>query len=432
MAGSLGSSQPSEGSGHAPQRRYDARRPSNVFDSGRPSVPEDIQDGRPSYNLLGGPTDNDERNTSSIAGHGSLERPTFPTRIIKHKDLLTNDHSPANDAPKTDQGSDHEDIDSVLLPSSEDPPPAPWTATAMLRPLIDYHLEQLSDVQLPAHLLLLLGPYIENDIPKALMASIFLTYHSQLVSLSLHTQAARLRKVASSLCPEVAEHGTYGITAGGPWCTNCNKPNKGDIAGFCSRCHEHWADCPICDGQGLMSVSAGAAAGDGTAATDEVDQLRNHTWGWCQGCGHGGHVGCLRMWWDDVQVSEGGCPTLGCLHDCMAGTRRAAILQRKAENKKASTVKGDAWVVGESRAVEKTRGLIGSNDKGNVVVRDRNSTRSPIGSRGPLSMACMGRTGSGGKKVRLLVPQMDSVAGGPDGAKGENRASAPAPSHFSQ
>lgn len=196
----------------------------------------------------------------------------------------------------------------------------------MLRPLIDYHLEQLSDVQLPTHLLLLLGPYVEHNISAAVKTSIFLSYHNQLVSLSLYIQAAQLRKIASAQCSEIAEHGTYGITIGGPWCTNCNKSSKGDRSGFCSRCQKYWANCPVCNGEGPDAIIEGNMAESRTATASKSLQSGNYSWSWCQDCGHGGHVGCLRVWWDDVQASEGGCPTLGCLHDCVAGTRRAASL----------------------------------------------------------------------------------------------------------
>lgn len=428
MAGSFGSSQPSEGSDLVPQRWYDTRRPGTVHDSARASVSDDIRHRRPSDSLFGRPIANTERNSSSLMSDQSLERPACPTRVINHKDVLIRDHGRLDSVEETDQSDENAFIESDFLPSVEDPPPTPWTATAMLRPLIDYHVEQLSDVQLPAHLLLLLDSYVECSIPTALETSILLTYHSQLVSLSLHSPATRLRKAASYRCSELAEYGTYGVTVGGAWCTNCNKSSKGDKSAFCSRCQEYWADCPVCDGEGPKSVQEQYASGDATGVTKESSQSGDLSWGWCQDCGHGGHIGCLCIWWDDVEASEGGCPTLGCLHDCVAGTRRAALIQRKAETKKASIVKGDAWVVGESRAVEKTRGLVGINNKGNAVLPDRSNTRSPRGSRGPFNVASVGRTGSGGKKVRLLVPDVEPGGGDQDGEGGQSKTSASAPS----
>ncbi|KAL9601809.1 MAG: hypothetical protein Q9219_002299 [cf. Caloplaca sp. 3 TL-2023] len=358
-----------------------------------------------------------------------LERPTSETRILHPEDAIIPDANLKSEDRR--EAEQEEDVynDTDFLPSPNDPPPVPWTATAMVRPLIDYHLEQLSDVQLPTHLLLLLDPYIKHNIPTTLTTSVFISYHSQLVSLSLYAQAAQLRKAAAFRCTEIAEHGTYGIISGGPWCTTCKKSSKGNRRGFCSRCQEHWGDCPVCAGEGPAAFSEGYDVGVTSAVADETQRSGDDLWGWCQDCGHGGHVGCLRIWWDDMEGSEGGCPTLGCLHDCVPGARRSEFLQRKAENKKASAVKGDAWLVGESRAVEKTRHLIKGDEMERIVVQDRSHTRSLRGSRGPLSMAATGRTSSGGKKVRLLVPELESsTGGGADGARDENKTSASAPS----
>ena len=427
MLGSFDSNPRFGGSEVTPQRWSDTR-PNDGPEPRRLSVADSFRDQQP-FNSTKRRSEDSPKPTAALLNETRpLERPAPRTRIINHEDTVL--QGPCQESDIQGESGKGKSIytESDFLPSPEDPLPVPWTATAMVRPLIDYHLEKLSDVQLPAHLLLLLGPYVEHGISAAVQTSIYLSYHNQLVSLSLYTQAAQIRKKASSQCSEVGEHGTYGITAGGPWCTKCNKASKGDRSGFCSRCQEYWADCPICDGEGPMSLLEEHTANDERPNIHVPHESGDYAWGWCQGCGHGGHVGCLRVWWDDVEVSAGSCPTLGCLHDCVAGTQRAAFLQRKAENKKASLVKGDAWVVGESRAVEKTRGLIKQNEQETTVAQDRNSTRSPRGSRGPLGMAAMGRTGSGGKKVRLVVPhpEQDSSIGG--GARGENRTSASAPS----
>lgn len=429
MGDSFESSQPSEGSELIPQRWHDRRRPSTGHNSWRPSISNDARSRRPSNYLAGGSNGKSELAPVLPASNQPLERPTFSTRTVNQEDILVQDPGP-RDVSETGKSPEDTYAESDFLPSPDDPPAAPWTATAMLRPLVDYHLEQLSDVQLPAHLLLLLDSHVESSIPAALATSILLTYHSQLTSLSQFLPAARLRKVASHRCPEVAEHGTYGITVGGAFCSKCKKASKGDKPGYCLRCHEYWANCPICDGQGPMTVSRDDSSGDVAASKSHLSC--DSSWVWCQGCGHGGHIGCLRLWWDDVTASEGGCPTLGCLHDCVAGSRRTALLQRKAESKRASVVKGDAWVVEESQAVEKSRGMIVGNDAGNMVLQDHSNTKLPMRSRGPLGMASMGRTGSGGKKVRLLLPQGNSGRGSPDGVGDQSRASASAPSYFSQ
>lgn len=408
MAGSFGSSQASGSSDPVPERWNVARRSSNAQTPRRPVASPIIRESSPPQAMPEKPHDAPGRMALASGYDRPLEQPTSTTRIVHLEDTCANVEKPNSNSAETTRGREDHFIDSDFLPSSYDHPLAPWTATSMLRPLIDYHLNQLSDVQLPAYLLLLLDHYIEHDIPSVLVTCVLLTYHSQLVSLALYSQAAQLRKISSTKYPDVAEHGTYGIGVGGPWCTICNKSSKGGKAGFCSRCQQYWADCPICDGEGPVSLSEESTT-ESARLEGKDHQSGDSCWGWCQDCGHGGHVDCLCVWWGDVQASEGGCPTLGCMHDCVAGTRRAAYFQRKADNKKASAVKGDTWVVGESRAVEKTRGLISTNDeKENVVVPDESKGRGLKGGKGPLSMAAIGRTGSGGKKVRLLVPEAES------------------------
>ncbi|KAI4139289.1 MAG: hypothetical protein L6R39_006374 [Caloplaca ligustica] len=199
MAGSFGSSQPSESSDLASQQSYDARRPNAVYGSANPSLSNETRNWRPSNAALPSrPNDTFGRNLPLLAGGQPLERPSSSTRVINHEDISVYEQESGN-AGGTNRQDDHAYDESDFLPSSDGSPQVPWTATAMLRPLIDYHLEQLSDVQLPAHLLLLLGDYIENNVPTALETSIFLTYHNQLVSLSLHSQAARLRKPSMQL-----------------------------------------------------------------------------------------------------------------------------------------------------------------------------------------------------------------------------------------
>ena len=253
---------------------------------------------------------------------------------------------------------------------------------------------------MPATILLQLGS-LSSSTSSALILAILLSYHAQLVSLSLYVPAADLRNRAHPNYTEVVDHGNYGIITGGPWCTVCQKPSKGTRPRFCQRCNQPWADCPICNGEGAAAVANGKRA-----------QQHDSLWGWCQWCGHGGHVGCLRVWWEMPGLSEGGCATTGCLHDCVPGARREEIHQRKAAVKKGSTVRGDEWVVGESRAVERTRSMVyvptkdgespGGLPHGSV---DAKTFRGP---QGPLSLGMMGRSGSGGKRVRLLAPIDDN------------------------
>lgn len=326
-------------------------------------------------------------------------------------------------------------VDADILPDSEcDRPSVPfsleqdhlnnrssWSATSMLTPLITYHTKELSSSQLPANLLLLLGPHLSSTISPALALSIFLSYHAQLTSLSLYSQAAHLRNLAHPKYRHVSSHGTYGITSGGPWCTVCQKPNKGDRPNFCERCKERWADCPVCDGEGPMPTHMARGCDQISAVRVGNVQSSDSLWGWCQWCGHGGHMGCLQEWWSNAEMSEGGCATAGCLHDCVAGTRRNETLRRKADAKSVGSVKGDDWIVGESRAVERARGLVGGEESRVPNSKGQGQPRSkPFGAgQGPLSIGMMGRSSSGGKKVRLLVPQAigeSTVRTGEDGS----------------
>ena len=259
----------------------------------------------------------------------------------------------------------------------------PWAVASLLPFLIDYHTESLADVQLPAHLLLLLQPLFDPNyilISKFRTISILQSYHNQLVSLSLHTQAAALRNACYPLYPEVYEHGTYGVQTGGAFCTTCLKPSKGTRQGWCERCKKPWAPCPICNGEGPIFTPD---VSDDSTPSHSTTNVAGEMWLWCQTCGHGSHTSCQRTWFAEPIISEGGCATQGCLHDCVTGIRRDKRLKEieEARARSKGAVDRDEWDVGESRAVERTR----------LVVR----------------------TGSGvsttGKKVRLLVPEDGGV-----------------------
>ncbi|KAL9591924.1 MAG: hypothetical protein Q9179_007237 [Wetmoreana sp. 5 TL-2023] len=210
MASSFESSQASRSSGPIPEGWSLARRPSNARDPRRLMLSSDSRDRPPSYDISQQSESAPEAMSSQSASDQPLERPTSTTRIIHLQDTIANGQSPNTENAQPNEHEANAFIDADFLPSLHDPPPPPWTATAMLGPLIDFHLNRLSDTQLPAHLLLLLGPYIANNLIPAFITSILLTYHSRLVSLGLYVQAAELRKVASSHGhSELAEHGTY-------------------------------------------------------------------------------------------------------------------------------------------------------------------------------------------------------------------------------
>lgn len=357
----------------------------------------------------------------------SLIRPIKPQPPIVHtEDLDTYGYDRTTsppDQPSTSLG--------YFIPSDFAPPenalrPKPWTATAMLPPLINYHTTTLSDSQTPSHLLLYLLPYFPLSIPQPLILNILLSYHKQLTSLALYSQAAHLRKLCHPSYPEIYDHGTDGISSGGAWCTICPKPNKGDKPGYCERCRQKWAPCPICNGEGPLA-SPHTADPKGDTHPDILNPSASDAlWGWCHVCGHGGHIGCLRLWWDDPAISEGGCATIGCLHDCVAGIRREEVLERVAEERKAGTVRGDEWVAEESQAAQKARDLLGRGER-----RRGGQGQTSAGGIGRFSVGLGGRShsgsGSGGKKVRLVVPEGEGEEDGEESDGKDDVTSASAP-----
>ena len=302
---------------------------------------------------------------------------------------------------------------------------SPWSATRLILPLIDFHCESLFDACLPSYLLINLAPYFFVPIDLRRAEQIILGYHERLVSLGLYCEAADLRNQACKRYPAVAEFGLSGIAVGGPWCTNCNKPSKGSRPGFCERCNTAWDVCAVCSGLdpfssdrpvGVDTVNAPAAT---NAAADDV------LWGWCQMCGHGGHLGCLRAIWA-IPECEGACPEAGCVCDCMPGKRRDGIqeqLEEEWKKRPASLVSKDEWNVKESGAVSRARGLVASSSSGGSGITASGGTeagrsilqggRGGHGGSGPMSLSAAGRSASGGKKVRIVEPE--TMTGSPKG-----------------
>lgn len=166
----------------------------------------------------------------------------------------------------------------------------PFTLIDMLRNLLRYHTDILSDAQAISHLLLLLIPLIPPTHPlqnsettptlttysdhfttlgmspaqietilstslthltrigiSPLQAeSILSTYHAQLHSLSLFNAAAYLRRLAYPTYPAVYEQGLK-ETQLGLLCQQCKSPiNNARDKMRCESCHERQAECPIC------------------------------------------------------------------------------------------------------------------------------------------------------------------------------------------
>ena len=276
----------------------------------------------------------------------------------------------------------------------------PWTATAMFEEIIEFYTLELHDAQLPAYFVLHLGPYLNHSIPFERCNLILLQYHEQLLTHQLFVEAEALLHLCDPRYPDVVDKGLYHIASGGPWCTVCQKPSKGRTPHYCERCRQHWDECPICHGAGLglpMRHTPEPADWHNTSLAENParPQEKNDLWGWCQECGHGGHADCLRVWWSDP-ASGGACPTIGCLCDCVPGTRRDEIVEKGERGERAESVSKDERYVAESGAVRGARAMVGGNSRG------KGQRRMGIGA--------MGRSVSGGKKVRIVVPEEEGKA----------------------
>ncbi|KAL9127542.1 MAG: hypothetical protein Q9217_003610 [Psora testacea] len=338
-----------------------------------------------------------------------------PPAIVCYEDMepFGEDLSPG-DFPNGEEGDYILSDFDRLPPSDSDPTPLPWTLTAMLGPLIKYHVESLKDLQFPTYCFLHICPYFDSSDDMYNIHNVRLNiinqYYEQLRRHELYVEACDLRKYAEKDYFEFVERVSHGMDSGGAWCTNCNRPNKGNKPGYCERCKKAWAPCPICLDQGaiIQPRTVGVDTIDSRAVIypDAADRL----WTWCQQCGHGGHVGCMTEFWKDEVASEGACPVIGCLCDCMPGIRRDEInkqLEEEEEEEKKNKkgpVRPDGWVAGESAAVKGARGLTGGRG-----ILQGGRVGDEVGGE-PQMLSTLGRSVSGSKKVRIVEPG-DEVRG---------------------
>ncbi|KAG9194379.1 hypothetical protein G6011_04414 [Alternaria panax] len=253
----------------------------------------------------------------------------------------------------------------------------------------------LTQAQAKAILSTQLSQLIATGINPYQAESILHTYHAQLQSLSLFNSAATLRRLAYPTYPAVYEQALK-ETQVGLLCLSCKSPiNNPSDKMRCESCKRTQAPCPICWAKypAFESITAKKKSkakfrspikdrahnrqrssrmshpdhdddqvADGPSPTTPANWSPPAAtlWTWCPLCGHGGHSNCLSIWFADPVLSDGACPTEGCLCDCVQGKRRDAKIQemllRKAEKDRSKVVrKGDDWKVRESRAVSAVR-----------------------------------------------------------------------------
>jgi hypothetical protein len=323
----------------------------------------------------------------------------------------------------------------------------PWSAEVLLKEAIrHYHSSTHVDVQSAAHLLQKLRTLFhgyEDILPREECELIFTAYNEHLIRQSMYIEAAELRFLCVPTYPAVYEYAQIDTTMN-VFCFTCKRPyeNPKNDNRRCYRCNTPQEPCTICMSadppaewvaeQSIPSVQSNhewdsettshlLSSSRSSLKTELISpsELRHldetylnsynisgpkgsKLWTWCQGCGHGGHLACISMWLNDTPASEGGCATPGCMHDCGPGPRRehnrSALLEeskrRDSAGRKAGIgfVKRDPWTRGESKAVEKVRGMLSVGTSGGASA----STNSA----GPsVSSNLMSP-----KKVRLVTP----------------------------
>ncbi|KAL1958444.1 hypothetical protein VTO42DRAFT_4545 [Malbranchea cinnamomea] len=316
-------------------------------------------------------------------------------------------------------------------------------------------------------------PYEEREL-------IFKTYDNLLRRHGMNVEAAHLRLLCAQTYPSVYDYAQQD-TFINVFCFECNRPyeNSGRDNRRCHRCGVMQQPCAICMSQDppaewtnafsqnashtAISSKTSASSTSSSSLEEESQDASSHDhrlsladlasmhqsgsdtascqttsssspcsgvaitadrprgsalWSWCQGCGHGAHTACLTTWLSDISLSEGGCPTPGCLHDCGPGPRReenrAARLdaQRRARDafsggRKAGLAfaKRDSWTAGESKAVERVRGMLGVASA--AVSAAASASGSTSGAAAVGAGSGNGSSGSGvvsPKKVRLVTP----------------------------
>ncbi|KUL88512.1 hypothetical protein ZTR_05458 [Talaromyces verruculosus] len=396
-------------------------------------------------------------NLESLANEAS--RPTRPGPYFRHDSTesfpmfsaSTDSSQPESEKVEkiqqqekpADSASEHNEIFQLPL-SPEISASKPWGAQVILREAVrHYHSTGPVDTQMAAHLLRTVHALFydcETILPYHECEQVFKAYNEQLIRHSMYVEAAELRNFCVPLYPSVYEYAQTD-THINVYCYTCKKPYENPVKDNrrCHRCRTPQNPCPIClnlEPPLEWVVPESDGGNDGNVEDHSQDSLLSdqtepmpgleveafgqqaHStlrtpgsglWSWCQGCGHGGHLACMKKWLGDLEASEGGCPTPGCVHDCGPGPRRQEhreVVQTVAFGRRvtSNTAKRDSWVTGESRAVEKVRGMLTSvaapGSSGEISLGGGISS----GGSTALNTSSGGGTMGSSKKVRLVTP----------------------------
>ncbi|EED16587.1 WD repeat protein [Talaromyces stipitatus ATCC 10500] len=373
--------------------------------------------------------------------HIHLQRPSSPAPIVAESDKTEKDQR----QEKTSDTTAKQNEDFRLPLSPEISANKPWGAQVILREAVrHYYSTGPVDTQMAAHLLRMVHSLFydcETILPYHECEQVFKAYNEQLIRHSMYVEAAELRNFCVPIYPAVYEY-SQTDTYINVYCYTCRKPYENPVKDNrrCHKCRTPQPPCPIClnvepplewtigesdggDAEDSEVLSQNSLQSDQTEPISGLEieyfgqQSRNShripgssLWSWCQGCGHGGHLACMKKWLSDLEASEGGCPTPGCVHDCGPGPRRREhreVMQTVAFGRRitSNTAKRDSWVTGESRAVEKVRGMLSS-----ATAAQGSSGEMSLGGAVSSGGSAALNTSSGGgtigssKKVRLVTP----------------------------
>ncbi|KAK2746711.1 SEA (Seh1-associated) complex subunit [Onygenales sp. PD_40] len=351
--------------------------------------------------------------------------------------------------------------DGIGLPLPPAPSDSqPWSARNIIREALKHYCTNSPvDMQSAAHLLhkmhVLFSSW-EQILPHEERELIFKTYNEQLLRQGMFIEAAELRLLCVPTYPSVYDYAQQD-TFINVYCFECRKPYENPTRDNerCHRCGVSQPPCTICMSREPPIEWTLQYSLKTEKPTTIPEQPPTHTlphtdshqsrenpptyrphgsalWSWCQGCGHGGHTACQTAWLTDTSTSEGGCATPGCLHDCGPGPRRdqnrASLIEESKRARDISSArkssigfaKRDSWAAGESKAVERVRGMLGVGAGGGAGTAAAAASGAPAGP----SAATGGGPGTGPttlmspKKVRLVTPSEEGSRGQGQGQPG--------------
>ncbi|KAM5432719.1 SEA (Seh1-associated) complex subunit [Microsporum ferrugineum] len=381
-----------------------------------------------------------------------LERPVSPFPFLAESSPIKKPSRVGYSRPparlKSPAGSRNPSLpteSTVTLPlCPESASDAPWGVQTIVREIIKHYCSSSSvDILSASHLLHkmhILYSSCDELLPQGERELIFKAFNEQLLRQGMFVEAAEFRLVCVPSYPSLYDYAQKD-TFINVFCFECNKPYENPIQDnkLCHRCDTAQPPCTICvsrnppaewaaksnlsslpdsNNPGDLSSTNISPLEDGLAHQQQEQPgsrlYGSGLWSWCQTCGHGAHTACLTAWLTDISLSEGGCPTPGCFHDCGPGPRREQnrLAQQEASKrarnayygrKPSSTfIKRDSWTAGESRAVERVRGMLGGGlpnaGEAGLAAGQGNPSGSGVGA-GSGSSAIISP-----KKVRLVAP----------------------------